>query len=156
MSYIFDKNDTTSLIKEGDYETKIEKLEVKTLPSGKEKLAITYRIRTDIEQPYGNRTVFEDIWAERENPQYFNRKRINQLLGTQDIADGTVFDGVNDIIDYLVGKCLVIHVAVVLDEYRGEDVNTVSYYKSSKNKPEIITTTRQQPSVEISESDLPF
>lgn len=165
MPYTYDASEVSGLIKEGDYEATIERMERKTLPSGKEKLSVMYRIRSDVAgQSYGNKCIFEDIWAERDNPDVFNRKRINQLLGTQEIEDGTTFETINDVIDFLVGGNLIIHVGVELDTYHGEDVNTVSYYKSSKIKPQKLGQPETPKGVEekpvqsgtIEDDDLPF
>lgn len=151
--YTYEK-DNGALMKDGDYEVKVELIEKKILPSGKEKLSVRYRVRDDIEQSYKNRCIFEDIWQEKENPHFFNRKRINQLLGTQNIAEGTTFGSIVDVIDYLTGACLIVHVGTVFNDYSGEDVNTVSYYKSSKNKPQTIV---QEPVVQVIDDDsLPF
>ena len=158
MSYTYDQSDTNTLMKEGDYEATIEKIERKTLPSGKEKLAVTYRIRTDVEQEYKNKCMFEDIWAEKANPEIFNRKRINQLLGTQNIKDGTTFETINDVIKFLLGGNLIIHISVEFDDYHGEDKNVVSYYKSSKHKDKVIGEegVNKTEKIEISDDDLPF
>lgn len=149
----------SALIKDGDYEAVIEKAEVRTLPtSGKEKLSITFIIRGDVDQPYAQRRVFEDIWKERESPEHFNRRRLNMLLSTQDVKDGTVFETIDDIIGTLIGGFVIIHVATVFDDYRGEDVNKISYYKTSKHKPEAIgapvaETTKE---MEVDDDKLPF
>lgn len=134
MAYTYEKTDT-GLIKEGDYEVEIERIERRTLPSGKEKIMLQYRIRTDVEQDSKNRVLFEDIWAEREHPDYFNRKRINQLLGTQKIEDGHVFEDINSVMKFLEGQRLIVHVVVQMDDYKGEDVNSIAYYKTSKSLP---------------------
>lgn len=151
MSYEYSK--VESLIAEGDYEARIENMEVKILPNGKEKLTIMYRIRDDVEQPYGNKCVFEDIWKEKDSPEHFNRKRLNMLLGTQDVKEGKVFDDINSIINYLIGSCVIIHVKKVFEEYYGEDRNRVGWYKSSNYKPKQIVET---PVVDIKDDDLPF
>ena len=101
MSYKYDASDANGLMKENDYEAIIERMEVKTIPSGKNKLSVMFRIRNDVEQPYGNKCLFKDIWAEKDNPEVFNRKQINQLLGTQQIKDGTEFESINDIINFI-------------------------------------------------------
>lgn len=130
------------LIPEEDYEVKVDEMGVVILPSGKKKLAIRFRIRDDIEgQSYGNKCLFEDIWQEKESPEHFNRKRINQLLGTQEIEDGKTFEDIYKICEFMKGACLQVHVVIVFDEYRGEDVNRVSYYKSSNNKPQTLEGT---------------
>lgn len=154
MSYIYDASDSNGLVKAGDYEATIERIEKKTLPSGKEKLSIMYRIRSDVEQPYKNKCLFEDIWSERDNPNMFNRKRINQLLGTQNPEDGQVFETINDVIDFLTGCNLIIHVAVELDTYHGEDVNTISFYRSSKIKPQTLNESKAEET--IKDDDIPF
>lgn len=142
--YKYEK-ETVGLMKEGDYEVVVERIEKKILPSGREKLSIMYRVRSDVEQSYKNKCVFEDIWQEKDNPQFFNRRRINQLLGTQEIVDGTTFGSIDDVIDYIGGTYLIIHVGVVFNDYTGEDVNTVSYYKSSKNKPQALAQPTPTP-----------
>lgn len=151
MSYEYNK--VESLMAEGDYEARIEKMEVRVLPNGKEKLTIMYRIRDDIEQPYANKCVFEDIWKEKDSPEHFNRKRLNMLLGTQDVEEGKVFDGINEIINFLTGSCLIIHVKKVFEEYYGEDRNRVGWYKSSNNKPKSLVGT---PIAKTDNDDLPF
>lgn len=159
MSESYKYKNESQLLPDGDYEARIEKIEVKTLPtSGKDKLSIMYRIRDDIDdQVYGNKCVFEDIWREKESPEHFNRKRLNQLLGTQEIEDGRVFDTINDIIDFLTeNNCLIIHVGVVFNEYFGGDVNKVCYYKSSKHKPQKLVKDIEKVKVEANDDDLPF
>ena len=155
MSYVYDASDSNGLVKVGDYEATIERIERKTLPSGKEKLSIMYRVRSDVEQAYKNKCLFEDIWAEKNEPGVFNRKRLNQLLGTQNPEDGAVFETINDIIDFLTGCNLIIHVVVELDTYHGEDVNTISYYRSSKIKPQTLTSEDVKKEV-IADDDIPF
>lgn len=156
MSYSFEKEN--NLMAEGDYEAVIEKIETKTLDSGKEKLWIMYRIRSDVEgQKYGNKCLFEDIWREKDSPEHFNRRRINQLLGTQDfVKEGQVFETIQDVIDSLRGANLIIHVGVEFSDYKGEDINKVSYYKSSKYKPQTLTTAEAPKEIEISDEDMPF
>ena len=161
MPYTFNQSEAQGgeLVPAGDYEATIEKIEKKTLPtSGKEKLSIQYRIRTDVEQPCKNRTVFEDIWAEREHPEFFNRKRLNQLMGTQKIEDGHVFDGVKDVIDFLTGANLIIHVVVEFDDYNQKDRNQVKWYKSSKANPQELgaNPTAEKVVEDIEDKDLPF
>lgn len=161
MAYTYDASERSGLVKEGDYEATIERMERKTLPSGKEKLSIMYRIRSDVEQAYGNKCIFEDIWEERANRGVFNRKRLNQLMGTQEIEDGTTFETINDVIDFLLGGNLIIHVCVELDEYYGEDVNKVSFYRSSKVKPQKLGEAKpveEKPvqSGTVEDDDLPF
>ena len=156
MAYKYDASDANGLVKEGDYEALIERMEVKTIPSGKNKLSVMFRIRSDVEQSYGNKVMFKDIWAEKDNPEVFNRKQINQLLGTQKIEDGQEFASINDVIRFLENAPLIIHISVEFDDYRGEDVNTISYFKKTKivpqtlddEKTEVLSTPKSQPVTE--------
>lgn len=144
MPYTYDASDASSLMVENDYEATIERMERKTLPSGKEKLSVMFRIRDDVDQKYRNKVLFKDIWEEKDNPGVFNRKMINKLLGTQEIEDGHEFETLNDVIDFLVGCNLIIHVSVEFDEYRGENVNTVSYYKKSKAQANVLGSPKPE------------
>lgn len=156
-SYTFTKEvKEYSLIPEGDYEVRIEKAERKTLSTGKEKLTITYVVRQDVEQECKNRYVFEDIWQEKDNPQFFNRKRLNQLLGTQDIKEGTTFADINEVLDFLWNQSLIVHIGQSYDDYRQKDVNYVSYYKSSQHLPQKLGSTATTTKVEITDDELPF
>jgi len=152
--YIYEGVSSSNLMPEGDYEVIIERMNRQTLPSGKEKLSIMYRVRGDIEgQSYGNKCIFEDIWQEKENPKYFNRKRINQLRGTQNIEKGKVCATINDVINELLGARLILHIDIVFDDYRGEEVNRVAYYKSSKYKPQELI---EDEGFVLDDDDLPF
>lgn len=162
MPYTFDQKaaDASSyeLLKEGEYEVFIEKATIKTTTTGKQKIALQFRVRTDVEQEAKNRVIFEDIWKERENPNFFNRKRINQLLGTQHFTDGTAFENVEKLLEAITGTNLVIKVGIDFDEYYKKDVNYVSYYKTTKagaksvgSKPETKAAAK-----EIADEDLPF
>lgn len=148
MSYVYETNDY-ELLKEGEYEVVIEKIEKRTTPSGKEKLSITYRVRDDIEQQYKNRVLFEDIWKETANPEYYNRRRLNQLIGTQGVEKGTDLGGIEDVINLLVGAKLIAVVGVSFDEYQNKDINRIKFYKSTNFKDKVIAP-------EITENDLPF
>lgn len=138
MSYTYDKNDANGLVKEGDYEAIIERMEVKTIPSGKNKLSVAFRIRDDVDQAYKNKWMFKDIWESKEEPGVFNRKQVNQLLGTQKIEDGQTFDDINQVIKFLEGCPLIIHISIEFDDYRGEDVNAISYFKKTKVVPQVV------------------
>lgn len=145
MPYKYDASDSNGLVKENDYEVTIERMEVRTIPSGKMKLTLMYRIRDDVEQSFKNKCLFEDIWTEKDNPEVFNRKRINQLLGTQDVKDGQEFADINEVINFLLGANLIIHVTIEFDTFHEEDVNNVAYYKSSKHKPQTIGSVEETP-----------
>ena len=160
-NYTYEATASNTLIPEGDYEVSIERIQKRKTPNGKEKLSLMFRIREDVEQIGKNRVLFEDIWAEKDNPGVYNRKRINQLLGTQkDVVDGQVFETIDDIIEFIEGAQLIVHINIELDTYRGEDVNNVAYYKSSKTTPRTVATTSPAATEVISavtgSDDLPF
>lgn len=161
MQYTYNQSEALGgeLLPAGDYEATIERIERKTIPtSGKEKISIMYRVRGDVEQPCKNRVVFEDIWAEREHPEFFNRKRLNQLMGTQKIEDGHVFEGITEVIEFLNGANLQIHVAVEFDDYTGKDRNQVKWYRSSKANPQELgaAPVPATPAIDVEDKDLPF
>lgn len=146
MGYVYEND--FGVVKGGEYEAVIEKIEQRTTPNGKEKLAITYSIRDDIDQDYKNRKLFEDIWKEKDNPDYYNRRRLNQLIGTQGVEKGTQFNTIEDIISLLVGAKIRLVVATQINEYNGEEENKISYYKPTKFKDKQV--------VELTENELPF
>jgi hypothetical protein len=158
MPYTYEKssNDQYELVPEGEYEAFVEKASIMTTKNGKQKVALRFRIRTDVEQPGKNRIVFDDIWKEKDT-EFFNRKRVNQLLGTQELKDGTEFSGIEDILKVIEGSNLIIKVGIEFDDYSAKDRNYVGYYRSSKAKPKSIEgSPAPKPKVEIADEDLPF
>jgi hypothetical protein len=148
MSYTFAKGqDKYELIKEGEYEVTLETILEATTMSGKKKLDIVFRIREDVEQEHHNRVVFEAIWQEKET-SFYNRKRLNQLLGTQEVKDGTTFNTIQDIIETLKNAKLRVKLIVAFDDYKKQDVNKIAFYKSTQKPNKKI--------VEVKDEDLPF
>jgi hypothetical protein len=148
MSYTFAKGqDKYELIKEGEYEVTLETILEATTMSGKKKLDIVFRIREDVEQEHHNRVVFEAIWQEKET-SFYNRKRLNQLLGTQEVKDGTTFNSIQDIIETLKNAKLRVKLIVAFDDYKKQDVNKIAFYKSTQKPNKKI--------VEVKNEDLPF
>jgi hypothetical protein len=163
MPYTFDQKSAESssyeLLKEGEYEVFIEKATIKTTTTGKQKISLQLRVRSDVEQEAKNRVIFEDIWKERENPNFFNRKRINQLLGTQHFSDGTAFENVEKLLEAITGANLIVKVGIDFDEYYKKDVNYVSYYKTTKAVAKSAGSkadTKKPTAKEIKDEDLPF
>lgn len=156
MPYTYDQNDTFSLIPDGEYEAQIERIEKRETASGKRKLSVQFRIRSDVDQQCKNRVVFEDIWAEKDNPDFYNRKRLNKLIGTQKIEDGHVFGDIDDVIGFLTGAYLIISVGKEFDDYTGEDRQRVRFYKPSKNGAKEIGAKPEPADANDAEDDLPF
>lgn len=156
--YTYEK-DEYELLEEGDYEAVIENLERRTLATGKEKISIQLRIRQDVEQKYKNRVVYDDIWEDKENAGFFNKRKINRYLGTQNVQDKQEFDGINAIIDFLKGGNLVVHITKVFDDYRNKEINNVSYVKKSQVVVQTLGETQATTpatSGVVSGEDLPF
>jgi hypothetical protein len=136
MSYTFNQteveNNDYELLIEGEYEVTLEKINTAETQSGKKKLDITFRVK-DIEgqEKFKNRLIWDTIWKERDT-EFYNRKRLNSLLGTQRIQSGTVFENINEIIESLSNANVRIKVLKEFDEYRQKDVNRVHYYMSTQ------------------------
>ena len=140
-NYTFEGNCFNSLIPEGDYEGG-NWADWKTQNHQQQrKLSLMFRIRTDVEQDSKKPSVFwRYLGGEKDNPGVYNRKRINQLIRhTKNITDGQVFETIDEIIDFLKGGLtLIVHATIELDTYKGEDVNNIAYYKSSKAVPQTL------------------
>ena len=91
MSYKAEKS--VSLIKKGSYESVIEKMELKPAKNETRTLAITYRIRDDIEQEAQNRLVFENIWLGSQ----FHQKRIENLLYAVNSPKDKEFNSIEEV-----------------------------------------------------------
>jgi len=153
--------DDYGLLADGEYELSIDKMETKTLESGSKKVALQFRVRSDVDQAHQNRVVFEDIWKERETI-YYNRKRINQLIGTQKLEDGQKFSNIDEIIALMNGANVREKIVVKYDDYHEKDVNSISYYMSSKEGAQELgakketTNEKGVPTIDVAEDDLPF
>lgn len=146
-------NTTSSLIPDGEYEVILERFTEGETPSGKKKLDLMFRIQDiDGQDNVKRRTLFDTIWKERDS-EFYNRKRINMLLGTQHFEDGKTFANIQELIQEMIETRLRVKVVIAYDDYRKEDVNRIQYYMSSQHQPKQIES---KPKVEISEDDLPF
>lgn len=150
-------NAESSVKKEGAYECVIEKMEVGETQSGVKRINITFRIRSDVEQAYKGGTIFDTIWREKENPDFYDRRKINRLLGTQQLKEGTTFANIEEIVKFLTNKTLQVNLGVRFSEYSGKDENVVKFYSSSKAVAQTFTTNfTTNDTIEITEEDLPF
>lgn len=171
VSYGYSKadadNNSRDPIAEGDYEVVLEKAEIKVIESsGATKLAIQFRVRDDVEQNFKNRCVFEDIWAEREHPEFINRRRLNQLMKALDFKDGTEFRNIDDLISNLVGNYLSIRVTKETDDFYGDArvINRIKWYDLTKHPAQTLSTNYKDNNYSedkakrqgIIEDDLPF
>ena len=156
-SYTFTKEESYALLAEGEYEVRIEKIEEQVSKNGKKNISIMFRVRDDIEQEGKNRVIFESIWKEKDT-EFYNRKRLNQIIGTQHFEDGTVFKDINDVLSHLKNVVLIAVIKQVFDDYRQEDINVISYYKTSQHLPKALDTAPVKNNTEkiVAEEDLPF
>lgn len=146
-------NAESSVKKEGAYECIIEKMEIGETQSGVKRVNITFRIRSDVEQAYKGGTIFDTIWREKENPDFFDRRKVNRLLGTQNVKEGTTFGSIDEIVKFLTGQPLQVNLGTRFSEYSGKDENVVKFYSSSKVVAQTFTDNE---TIEITEEDLPF
>ena len=157
-SYTFTKEENSyGLLAEGEYEVVIERVEEKVSTNGKKNISIMFRVRDDIEQDGKNRVLFESIWKEKDT-DFYNRKRLNQLLGTQHFEDGKTFKDINDVLDNIKGAYLIAVVKQVYNDYKQEDENGISYYKTSNHLPKALSSqpVKNTEKIEITDEDLPF
>ena len=164
MGYTFSKANAEKKeyekIPDGDYEAVVDSLKEATTKNGKEKIAISFKIRDDVEQPCKGRLVWDDIWKEKDDPSQYNHLRLDQLIGTQHVEDGTSFETVDEIARVMVGAFLIIHVKNETDEWQGVSYERtrVKYYKSTKHPAQTLSAPQKgnTASIEIDDDDMPF
>lgn len=164
MGYTFTKDNDYEKIKEGEYEVYIEKIEMGSTSSGDPKIQLNYRVREDVEQEFKNRVVFDNIYLDKTNPNLFDTKKINKLLGSQaDIQENQFFEDINAIINFLKGRNLRIKISYFkAKDDPSKDLQTISKYSlthyPNKSFTQTQTSTTSNPNsfTEISEEDLPF
>lgn len=120
------------LVKEGEYEAQIIKAELLAAEStGTKYMNITYRIREDVEQEHQGEVLYDKLWQNKTTGEY-NMRRFNNICKSAGIPEGTSFANENAFLEAIVGKAIVVNVAIVFDDYRQQDQNTILYYRSSK------------------------
>lgn len=145
------------LVKEGAYECFIEKAVINETQSGKSKIDLTIRVRNDVEQDFKNRVIYDTIWKDKENDELYDRRKINKILGTQKVKEGTSFADIDAVLNVIRGASLIANVGVRFSEYRGKDENYIKWYNTTQvaaqtfNKAPITNET-----IEITEEELPF
>lgn len=73
--------------------------------------------------------IFDTIWQKEENGQLnFDEKKMNKYSQALKIEQGFVFEGINEWLEYIVGKNLVV--CIRQDKEKGKDY--ISYYRSVK------------------------
>lgn len=124
------------LAETGDYEV-VLKIERRTTRDGtKEYLNCDFEIRSDVTQNCGGVHIFDKVWADKQNPSWFDLKKLGSILATQKNKEGyrNSFNEVDEFILYINGAHMIVSVEKVYDEYQEKDVNNIKYlsYKPSK------------------------
>lgn len=151
MGYTY--NAEKNVKKEGVYECFIEKMELGETPNGIKRVNVVFRIRSDVEQEYKGAVIYDTIWREKDDAEFYDRKKINRLLGTQKVKEGTTYESIDEIIKFLAGAKLQVNLGVRFSEYSGKDENYVKFYGSCKVVEQSFTTND---TIEVNEEDLPF
>ena len=129
MAYTYKKESDFELIPNGKYECQIEKAEFKETPTNhRKKIALTIKIRSDVEQNFQGRLIFDDIWTSKDDGITYDGHKINRILGTQEIAEGTVFDTIQDVVNAMVGSYLVCDIRIKHDDYQDNEINFIHHY----------------------------
>lgn len=141
-------------IKDGEYEVEIESIEETEIPTTHTpKLKFVYTIRSDVEQNFKGRKIFEDRFKLKDTHDY-NKKRLRQIVGATKRAEPTqAFPTLKDVLDFLVGKQVVVNVKNEDDSYNGKTRTklNVKFYKESQHKPQTLSTQ-----VDLNDDELPF
>lgn len=142
-------------------------------------LNISYKVRDDVDQKYnnGNAYVFEKLFRDKENPQWFDLRKSGNILATQKGLPGykTKFEEVEEFVQLINGITLSAEVEKKYDDFFQKEVNEIKFlsYRPSKfgpyKKPE--TATAPAPAADggeeaikgknldklnVPDSDLPF
>lgn len=159
MGYTFNKDEVFEKMPKGDYECFIESMILgETAERSEPKINIRLRVRDDLEQNMKNRVIFDSIYLDKNNPNVFDTKKINRILSSQsDIKDNQYFETIQDVIEFLVGKSVLIS----LNYFNSKDNPEKEYqsltYKMSKVPPKQIAKNDNNTVVDIlNEEDLPF
>ena len=165
--YKFSDKETYELIRQGTYEVTIIEAVVKSYKtdSTKQYLSLKYLIRLDVEQPHGNRVIFESIFRDKNFPTKFDNRKLQKIILTQKGKETfqTEFANEDELIQYLNGLNMQITInQKEPDDYRNEPYNEVAYM-SYKPSAVVYQTIGQQPAskpsapkIDISDDLLPF
>ena len=161
MSYIYEND--YKVLKEGDYEGILNVFMTASKKSGVEYVQIEFKIRDDIEQEEKNKIIFDSIFQEKdENGEpngNFMKWKVNNILGAvltdNEKAAKIKFDTIDDVIKKINGSKVIAHVVVENNDYtKGEDVNKIKFYKTTKHPSQVLVEDKSD--LNISDDDLPF
>lgn len=110
----------------GKYEAFVEGGAFKTASTGSPMINWKFKIRNDVEgQEYGGRVLFNNlVFTEATEGMVHG---FLKAIGTPEDME---FPDYKDIIAYATGKAILLNVKI--EQYRGEDVNRISWVEESK------------------------
>ena len=115
-------------IDSGTYEVTVAKVEKKTTQTGRLMLSISYLIRTDVEQPFKGRYLFENWFLDNNqayaNEGWFDTNKIYHVLHTQP-GGKTDFETPDEFLVYFGGLNMTIGVEKVFNEKTGNEENNI-------------------------------
>ncbi len=105
-----DLADESNLKPEGEYEVIITKWKYKTTKNEKMAVNFFYVIRNDVEQPYKNGYIFNDVWKrpfplpEDKETDGYNCNILMGIASAVKIPSGAEFESFEKFLDSLIGK----------------------------------------------------
>lgn len=123
----------------GTYEMVISAKVQPTKDNTSDYLNIGFKIRDDIDQKFAGSYVFEKLFRDKNNPEWYDLTKSGNILVTQKGKPGykTKFDEVAEFVQYINGITLVVTVEKAYDDYFQKEVNSIKYlsYKPSQLGP---------------------
>lgn len=115
-------------IDSGTYEVTIAKVEKKQTQTGREMLALSFVIRSDVEQPFKGRYIFENWFLDNNaayaNEGWFDTNKTYHVLHTQP-GGKTDFETPDELLVYLPGLNMTVTVEKVFNEKTGNEDNNI-------------------------------
>lgn len=164
------------VIDTGDYEVVLKITKKRTKDNSKDYANLDFMIRDDVEQKFKGSHVFDKVFRDVANPEWFDTKKFGSILVTQKNKEGykAKWDEVDELIQWLNGACLKITIEKVFDDYSQKEDNRVKYLsykpttlgayvkpvKTTEGKPEDKQDQAQAggnvENLDIPKDDLPF
>jgi len=120
-----------TLLKDGEYEMMIMDSKHGITEGGSEYIELSLKVRDDIEQESQNEYLTERIYKSKETGEYSVR-RINNICKSAGIPENSEFEDEEDLGRNLLACLVIAVVKIQFDDYRGEDINRIAYYKPTK------------------------
>lgn len=152
--------DSGSLLPEGEYEVTIIKAELRyTKTNNVPNISLDMVIREDVQQMNQRRHIFDSLFKSRETGMY-NMQRIQSICKCAGLPEGDEYPDEYALCNMLMMRNIRIVVKQMMDDYKGEKVAKVHYYKppqdaSTAASPAPAASNHGMEEVEP-EDDLPF